>query len=203
MIFNFHKNKLLFSHQQLVSASYGNEYTSKNIDLKKLLKIYNNKNTTNLSYVSIISQFNNKIYPFFDLDDQEKLNFFEELYIDRNYVIFSSSPDHYWAFLDSQQNNIKKIFSDLNWNKCNDEKYVKFSKKHNLIHIRGLYDNLTRKPHIIKTNGILSENFSLFIKQLEDFYNNEGLKISATIYDDKNLILLYNRKVKLEKLDTI
>lgn len=202
MIFNFHKNKLMFSYQHLKNTSYGNDYLYKNVDIKKLLKIYTDKDTT-LSYVSIISQFNNKIYPVFDLDDQEKLDFFEELYIDRNYVIFSSSPDHYWAILDSQQKNVKYIFSDLKWNKCNDPKYVKFSKQYNLIRIRGIYDNLTRKPHIIKKNGILSENFSLFIKQLEDFYNNEGLKISATRYNDKNLIVLYNRKVKLEKLDTL
>lgn len=162
------------------------------------------------SKLLIESTYNNLIYPVFDLDNENKLKKFKEI-ITEKYVIFRSSKryddetdkviNHYWAILDLPLTNIKDfIHSDITWNVINDSKYISFTKNSNAFFIRALYKTKERKPVITYESKDLSENFSSYIKKMENFINTKSLELSATKY--KNLILLkmYNRKVILKNL---
>lgn len=171
-------------------------------------------NTKNTNGVSIESIFNGIYYPFFDLDDKY-LDLFKKVYSDTPHVIFISSVEqhlyngsnkhiienvHYWAFLDIPYNKVEDIFFDINWKNINDQGYVDFSRKHDKLYIRGLYENEKRKPGIYEKHGELSENFSLFLDKIQDFYNNEGFELSILRYKDPDMLVKYNRIKKLGSL---
>ena len=120
-----------------------------------------------------------------------------------SYVIFQSSEDHYWGILDKNFRKFSDIFEYHNWKICNDSKYVQycFNKQH--IVIRGLYEDKNRKPFVVKTHGELSDNFKLFITKLEDFYKNEAFELSVLRYHDADMLVKYNRKLKIESLNNI
>jgi hypothetical protein len=149
--------------------------------------------------VCIESKFNGLIYPFFDLDEQY-LDLFKKLYASTPYVIFKSSTDHYWGFLDTPKKNNIDIFYDHNWKICNDQKYINFSREYNRLFIRGLYEKEERRPRIFETNGNLSKNFQLFIDKLSIYYSKEGLELSVLRYQDPTMLIKFNRRRKLRQL---
>ncbi len=74
-------------------------------------------------------------------------------------------------------------------------------KERENILIRGLYEDLSRKPRLNEINGNLSKNFQLFIDKLSMYYNKEGLELSVLKFKDPNLLIQYNRKKKLQQLN--
>ena len=174
-------NKLTFIFQYTKYGTYSeiDKYKILSLDsiLCKFRKVIQPKYTA-----TIKTEFNNIHYAMFDLDNFEKLNLFKSIFNDDAYVIFESSDDHYWAFLDRPYKKIDDIFSYFNWKICNDDKYVGMCIKSNMIIIRVLYETFDRKPHQIENNGILSDNFKLFILAIEDYFNAEGFELSVLRY---------------------
>lgn len=198
------KNELSFIYSYIHYGNYSNDNILKPKYLEFILnKFKKNVNVNDLN-IQIESKFNDEYYAFFDLDDdQEKLKLFKDLYNDMSYAIFHSSSDHYWAILDKPYKNIKDIFSNANWKICNDTKYVNFSFNHKKLIMRGSYESKERKPVLYETYGILSKNFQLFIDKLYYYYNNEGLELSVIKYKNHELLIQYNRKLKLQQINKV
>ena len=53
---------------------------------------------------------------------------------------------------------------------------------------------------ILHINGNLSTNFQLFIDKMFIYYNNEGLELSVLRYKNPQLLIKFNRKLKLQQL---
>ena len=159
--------------------------------------------TNNNGIVNIESKFNNANYAVFDLDTQEHLDLFKTIYASTPYALFKSSTNHYWGIVDFPYDRIQQIYIDHNWKVCNDQKYVEFTRKHDRMTIRGLYENDQRKPHLYEIHGNLSQNFKLFIDKLCIYYNKEGLELSVLRYKDPILLIKFNRKRKLAQLKNI
>jgi hypothetical protein len=191
---------LVFLNQYTYYGGYSSEEKLKNISLYSLLIKFRNNNNTSDSVV-ISSKFKGVYYAMLDLDDNDKYELFKKIYSSTPYAIFSSSPDHYWGFLDIPYARISDIYLDTNWKVCNDSNYVSYTKRRENILIRGLYEDLSRKPRLNETNGNLSKNFQLFIDKLSMYYNKEGLELSVLKFKDPNLLIQYNRKKKLQQLN--
>lgn len=222
------KNKLIFYREYTHYGSYHNSTRFKNEFIETILYRFKQESSPN-NYISISSKFNNKNYPFFDLDSEEDLELFKKIYSNKSYVIYCSStnndtstttirtapsnsgstttninPDektHYWGILDVPYKNVKDILLDTNWKVCNDSKYVSFAKSQNLLLIRGLYENRYRKPALYETQGNLSGNFKLFIDTLEKFYKTDGFELSILRYKNPDMLLQFNRKQKLNEIN--
>jgi hypothetical protein len=195
------KNELVFYRQYITYGAYSESNKYKKQKISDI--IYYFRKHTNNNGVFIESKFNEFFYPLYDLDNIENLDLFKKLYSKDNYVIFRSSVDHYWVILDSPTKKIDDIFCDTIWKTCNDQKYVMFSSEVNGLFIRGLYENENRKPYIFETNGNLSKNFQLFVDKLTNYYSNEGLELSVLRYKDPDLLIKFNRKTKLKKLQDV
>jgi hypothetical protein len=173
----------------------------KNLDYIKN-KYYNNKYHNELF---ILTNFNNKIYPMLDIDNSDKYNEFIKL-IDVEYVSFMSSNEedrHYWIIVDKPFNNIEEFKKDefyKDWMVYNDPNYISFTLKRKEFFIRGLFENLKRQPKIIKHSDNLSNDFKNFIKKLEHFYETISLELSTLKYKDANMLNLYKRIKKLERI---
>lgn len=207
MFFNKNKDELIFYRQYTYHGSYSTYEKFKRENIKKILLRYKNAIDIDGS-VSIESKFNNRYYPVFDLDKNETIQKFKDIYSDTPYVLFRSSRNlsdydesHYWAILDTPRNKFNDIYFDYNWKVINDNKYCKFSKSYNRLFIRGLYDDKSRKPIISEINGTLSKDMSKFISLLEDYYNNEALELSIMRYKDHDMLLQYNRKMKMKNIN--
>ena len=199
------KDTLSFHLQYISYGSYSPENKIKSVILKDTLlsfrkKIFNPKIENTSDFVIIESKFNNIHYAFFDLDTIEHYNLFKQLYADEPYVIFHSSENKYWGILDKPYKSLDEVFNNINWMLCNDKQYRKFSIQNKVQFIRGMYDTKKRKPVISEVNKTLSENFENFINKLTSFYNKEGFELSVLRYEDHNMLLQFNRKLKLEKL---
>lgn len=193
-------NELTFYRAYEYFGEYSSEQKNiiENIDVV-LSNFRKTDSTTDM--VLIESKFHNNYYTFFDLDSDKDLELFKKLYADTPYVIFMSSYDRYWGILDIPYKELNDIFLDTNWKVCNDAKYVSYSKKHNALFIRGLYETEARKPHLFETNGILSDNFQLFIDKLNKYYNKEALELSVLRYKDPTLLVKFSRKRKLQQIN--
>lgn len=201
----FKKNNTLTFYLEEITCRYGtpsyrdeNKISRKNIE--KIISKFKKNIENDDQFVSIESIFNNIRYPFFDLDTNEKLMLFKQLFLDKSYVIFQSSTDHFWGIVDEKYKFKKDIFYDFNWKSCNDINYIEFSRENNILTIRGLYENEERKPKLYETRGVLSKNFQLFISELIKYYDNEGLELSVLRYKDPTLLIKLNRKLKLKHL---
>ncbi len=194
------KDILTFYHEYNVTSGYSTINKLKMKTLEKILMLFKKK----ISIVSsewniyIESKYNNIIYPMFDLDNITNKANFEIIYKDVPYVLFQSSVDHYWGILGIEDKN---IFTNTIWLSCNDTKYVDITKKRKLFVMRGLYKKLSRKPTLIKRNGIFDENFQKFINSLVHFHNNEALELSILKYKDPKMLLKFDRKRKLEQIE--
>jgi hypothetical protein len=210
-------NNLILLREYTYSSGYSTNigYAYETIDT--IINKFKSK-VDNRSGVAIESSFNNINYAFFDLDTKEKMDLFEKLYEDVPHVIFISSikidgdsglakksdnnePEHYWGIVDIPYNKKSEIFREHNWKICNDQKYVEYCREYDSIRIRGLYENDSRKPRIYKENGVFSKNFKLFIDKLTTFYNNEGLELSVLRYKDPKMLILFNRRKKLQNIE--
>jgi len=193
-------DELIFFRQYTSYGSYSNSEKFKKEKVFEILAKFRDILKPD-NKVSIESKFNNLYYPIFDLDDQSKLDLFKQLYAPVPYALFKTSADHYWGILDTAQSNLSDIFLDHNWKICNDDKYTEFSKSHRKLFIRGLYEDDSRKPHLYHINGDLSKNFQLFINKVCIYYNKEGLELSVLRYKNPKLLIKFNRKLKLEKIN--
>jgi hypothetical protein len=194
------KDTLSFYIQYTSYGSYSNTDKIKRIDLNETLLKFR-KNNTNSSNVVIESKFNNINYPFYDLDTDDNYNLFKKLYQTEPYVIFKSSTDNYWGILDKSCDTLSEVFYDHNWKICNDRKYTTLCTEINKNIIRGMYENKNRKPILYETNGQLSENFKNFIDKILYYYNNEGFELSVLRYQDTEMLIQFNRKLKLKQLN--
>lgn len=198
------KNKLIFYRQYTHYGAYCTTSRLKVECIESILYRFKCEKSPD-DYILISSKFNNKNYKFFDLDSEENLELFKKLYSNKSYVIFCSSTNNnkknYWAFLDEPNKNIKDIFLDTIWLTCNDNKYVSFAKKQNILLIRGIYKNKSNKPILYETYGDLSRNFKLFIDTLEKYYKTEGLELSILRFKDPDMLLQFNRKQKLKNIN--
>ena len=148
--------------------------------------------------------YNNQYYPVYDLDTEDDLKVFKQEVKD-NYVLFQSSPDHYWAILDLPLKKLKDYKSNVNWNTLCDVDYKDLSLYYRNCCLRFTYDTLDRKPFIIKHyNDTYSDNFKEFIDKFENLIEEDGLELSVLIGKDKELLNLYNtktnRKNKFKKI---
>lgn len=196
------KNKLTFYIEHTHYGTYSTLSVHKKKSIYKILILFKNVVHPN-NVIVILSKFNNIHYMFFDLDDDDKINLFKTLYAEESYVIYCSSPNHYWGIVDKPHKNINSVLLDTNWNICNDNKYVTFTKAHNKLYIRALYKDKFRKPFLFETHGKLSKNFEMFIDKLNDFYNKEGLELSILKHKDQDLLLQFNRKLKLKEIQNV
>lgn len=135
-------------------------------------------------------------YKFYDLDNEYDLEQFKKLYTDsESYVIFRSSKstkpgetDHYWGIIDRPYKNIKNIFKDTYWKKCNDSFYVRIVKSKKKMCMRLTYENLNRKPCLIETHGAFSKDFDDMLKDIKLFINNHALELSVLIHGTNELM---------------
>ena len=211
-------NQLNIYHSYLRNDGYGGVEKHKKVSIEKFLSKARAHHES-YTYGSISTKFNDLQYSVYDLDSEDKYNDFLQFHHNKeNCVIFRSSksgPDerltngsgtfhetrHYWAIVDENVRNLKN-YNNVNWHVINDNEYVKFCKKNNSFDLRFTYETLDRKPIRIKTGDDVSENFKLFIKSFEKIIDEDGLEISTLISNDKELLTLYNRRKKLEKLTT-
>ena len=206
------KDELIFLRQYTHDREYDPEQRIKYESIDYILKYFRKLiDIDKFCNVVIESKFKNVIYPFFDLDSKSKYELFKTLYVDIPYVIFISSYNdeelndekkyHYWGIIDKSYKNIKELILNQNWKICNDEKYVKYSTYLNKLMIRGLYENKNRKPKLFEKNGNLSKNLELFISKLENHYKNNGFELSILKYKDPELLIQFDRKIKLKKIN--
>lgn len=205
--FNKNKDKLIFYRQYTSYGSYSSYEKFRKQSIEKILLRFKRDGTIE-NLVSIESKFNNKYYPVFDLDTDENILRFKNMYSDTPYVLIRSSYNkdidevHYWAILDTPKDKFNEVYFDYNWKIINDQKYCNFSKSYKKMLIRGLYEDKNRKPLISEINGTLSKNMSKFISLLENFYNNEALELSIMRYKDHDMLLQYNRKMKIKNINS-
>jgi hypothetical protein len=91
---NKNKNKLNFINSKSVGCYNERLKYNKLKNIKDIIKKYRLNILS--SSIFIISKFNNKIYPMFDLDELKKYDNFRDNFTYK-YVIFQSSPAHYWV----------------------------------------------------------------------------------------------------------
>lgn len=202
MFFKNNDNKLTFLRNYIYSSSYSTTNRYKIESLDTILKYFRKSISTN-NAVTILSKFNNVNYAVFDLDDEQKLKLFIDIFDEDSYIVFQSSEEHYWGILDKSFRKLSDIFEYHNWKICNDSKYVSFCYNKKQITIRGLYETKNRKPFVCKTHGELSDNFKKFVTKLEDFYDNEAFELSVLRYRDPEMLVRYNRKLKMKNLKNI
>jgi len=209
----FKKKSTDFEIFKSIKNSYDFIYINKiTIDDFKKLSLKNSY------YGSISTKYKNYFYPVYDLDSEESYQKFIKV-IDKNYVIFRSSKNnimkkqndqniinndsqlenHYWAIVD-QKTNIRNYSKNLLWNTINDEKYVLFCKQNKRFSLRFTYENIQRKPKLIKYDLIYSNDFKDFIDKFDYLLNNDFFEISQNQTTDKDLKLLYNRTQILKSL---
>lgn len=192
---------LIFLNQYTYYGGYSTEERLKIEPLSKIMEKCITDTKNNVGGVVISSKFNGIYYAMFDLDNQQNFELFKKIYAATPYVIFQSSPNHYWGLLDVPYIKLADIYNDTNWKVCNDQNYISFTKMRDNMLIRGLYENLSRKPRLSETNGNLSKNFQLFIDKLTKYYNKEALELSVLRYKDPTMLIQFNRKRKIQQLN--
>jgi len=200
-------NELTFFREYIYHGQYSEDNMLLKESLNSIIEFFK-KNLKDEGAVVMESKFNGYYYPFFDLDSFGKMELFKNLYDQDHllgrgvsYVIFKSSDDHYWGILDEPTKNLEDIFLDHNWKGCNDSSYIRYSKEQKNLFIRGIYENESRKPRLYETSGTLSKNFQLFINTLVRYYNREGLELSVLRYKEPTMLIKFNRKIKLRKIN--
>lgn len=114
----FKKNNTLTFYLEEITCRYGtpsyrdeNKISRKNIE--KIISKFKKNIENDDQFVSIESIFNNIRYSFFDLDTNENLILFKQLFLDKSYAIFQSSTDHFWGIVDEKYKFIESIFYDF------------------------------------------------------------------------------------------
>jgi hypothetical protein len=152
--------------------------------------------------IMVISEYNEFMYPFFDIDDLTKYNHFVRN-ATCNYVSFQSSPGHFWIFVDKPFRKYTEFKNDdisNDWAVYSDTKYQSMSNNRKEFHVRGFFEKLEKQPGIVDKKGNFSENFSEFISKLENYYNVDCLELSALRYNDPDMLLKLRRIQKLNRI---
>lgn len=199
MLFKIEQDTLSFLEQYTYFGGYSNEERLSPKYLSEILDSFRNMIKVD-GYITIESKFNGIHYAVFDLDSNDNLALFKNLYQAIPYALFITSPEHYWGIVDLPYENIQDIFQEPNWKVCNDQKYISFCRKQNILLFRGLYENEARKPKLYTARGNFSKNFQLFINKLCIYYSKEGLELSVLRYKDPTMLIKFNRRRKLQKL---
>lgn len=202
MIF-WNKNKLTFLRQYVHSGAYSTSNRLRNSSIKDIVNIFRTENFTSGDDAFILSKMNGINYAFFDLDCFDKYELFKKINDGLPYIIFNSSPGHYWGIVDVPYKKIKDIFIDETWKVCNDSKYVNYSIKQKTLMIRGTYENYDRKPNELERSGIFSNNFEMFIKEFKRYYNNEGFVISVSKHKSEELLEELEIRRRVDKIKRI
>lgn len=195
--------ELYYVREYVINENYSTKNKQVDTTLEKLFKKFRKEDTENKVYLK--SKFNGKYYQFHDIDDDKMLETFKKIFDTEPYVIFSSSPGHYWGILDKCSKDLDTIYKDTNWRICNDSRYVSCQQNAKDLVMRGIYETEARKPKIFEQNltDLWSKEFKLFINKLERYFKNEGLELSILRYKDQVLLTKFNRSKKLEKLEQI
>lgn len=197
----YKKDELILVHEYVVYGSYSEKNKRKVLTLPEIFEKFRKNSEVPKEWgIFVKSEYNGITYPMFDLDTIEHKDTFEKLYANTPYVIFQSSPDHYWGILGIENKN---IFTDTYWLSCNDTKFVSMSKERCHFTIRGLYEELDRKPILYNSNLTLSHNFQEFINKFQDFIKNEAMELSILKYKNPQMMLKFDRKRKLDKINVI
>jgi len=120
-----------------------------------------------------------------------------------NYVCFRSSENHYWVLVDKPLKKLKNFFNDtlyFIWTVYSDTEFTRISLEQKKLLIRGIFEDFTRQPIIIKKSKTLSDNFTIFITKLEKYYNQDAIKFSALKFKDTDLLKTYLRTEKLKRI---
>jgi len=195
------KDELIIYHEYSVRTSYSEKNKSKILSIVDIFGKFRKQGKIPYNWgVYVKCEYNGITYPMFDLDTIEHKDTFEKLYSSVPYVIYQSSPDHYWGLLGTENS---KIFTDTYWLSCNDVKFVEMTKLCGVFRLRALYEELNRKPTLLKANGDVSENFQEFNNKLQSFLNNESMELSIIKYKNTQMMLKFDRKRKLDKINEI
>ncbi len=194
-------DELTFYYDYVVHGNYSNTNKNKILTLPDIFSKFKKINVVPKEWnIFVKSEFNGITYPMFDLDTIEHKETFEKLYNDVSYVLFQSSQDHYWGILGIENKN---MFTDTFWLSCNDVKFVSMTKMRGEYRLRCLYNNLNIKPINFNVNGQISDNFKKFLDKLKKIYSNEALELSIIKYKDPQMMLKFDRKRKLDKINGI
>jgi len=193
------KDELIIFHEYIVYSTYSEDNKSKIMSIADIFKRFKKKATIPKKWgVYVKSEYNGISYPMFDLDTIEHKETFEKLYSDVPYVLYQSSIDHYWGILGVEKPN---IFTDTYWISCNDTDFVNMTKERKHFRLRALYEELNRKPVLIKVSGDISKNFEEFNNKVQSFINNDAMELSILKYKNPQMMLKFDRKRKLEQID--
>jgi hypothetical protein len=153
-IFGKKKDQLLFAFQTTLDRSYEVKHTWVYTTFKRAVKEM--RKTTSCS-VFIQSKYNGLHYPVIDVDsDLELTRVLKEINELRNipYVVFQSSPGHYWVIIDMGFDKFSPAFFLLKilgrHGILGDRNYYNYCEDQNVFFIRGDYNNnIERLPKII------------------------------------------------------
>lgn len=153
--------------------------------------------------VILISEYNGVKYPFFDIDELDKYNHFIRNFKEIPYVVFQSSPGHFWVIVDKPFVKYfdfmkDELFND--WVVYSDTNYQKMTNDRSEFHIRGDFKNLERQPTLIEKYGEFNQNFSEFISKLESYFECDCLELSTLRYNDPDMLLKLRRIKKLNRV---
>lgn len=193
------KNQLELYREYEYYDDYNTSIEIKKTSIKDIQGRLEKKSNSVIS-IFVNSRFNGLYYPMFDLDQNSKLNLFQQINKDIPYVIFQSSVGHYWGILDTPKKKLSDIYKDPSWKICNDSKYVSFSiQKQNML-LRATYENYERKPFVYYINGSLSENLRLFIDAFNSYLNNQGFEFSVLHHKSEDLLKELMIRKRTEKI---
>jgi hypothetical protein len=117
--------------------------------------------------------------------------------------VFVLVKNHYWVLVDKPFKKLKNFFNDTLysiWIVYSDTEFTRISLEQKKLLIRGIFEDFTRQPIIIKKSKTLSDNFTIFITKLEKYYNQDAIKFSALKFKDTDLLKTYLRTEKLKRI---
>lgn len=205
----FRKKKLLLDNNLnlYIQEKFFDGYSTKNICRSCNIDLLRNKIYTHRNYIDCVisCEFNGEKFVVFDLDNEVNKDAFVEIFNKKPYVIFKSSSnkdDRYWGILGVCFDTLSKKMKRA-WTTINDYNYVVFSRNKDHMFLRGTYNNKNRKPKLSFENKKenFSKNFKLFIDKLIEYYNNEGLELSALKYETPELVLKFERLNKIKLIE--
>jgi hypothetical protein len=197
----FKKNELVMYSSYDYTDDYDHTVAERFIPTtsERILNMYKDSDFDELI---LSSEFNGKLYPFFDIDDYNSYyKFYNNTKL--NFVSFQSSPGHYWVIVDKPFKNFKEFLNDDMYNEWlvySDIKYTNMAYEQKKFYIRGLFDTLDRQPSVFQRVGIFDFDFKIYIDKMEKFFQTESLNLSIIRYKDSEMLLQYERIKKLERI---
>lgn len=125
-------------------------------------------------YFAISASLRSKFIPMVDADSEDNM-VRATLWLDENnikYAVMSSSPGHYWIFLDKPFKKAKKAGTLSSYVPGNDQDFVGMIEKNNHIYIRGRTKGYKPKLENCNTD---SDLIKTFVTKLEAHYRDPRL----------------------------